>query len=172
MNIWLKENELTKNTLLGGNIDIDLYIPCIADAQRTRLEEILGETLFNKIDVDFGNDDLSGLYLTLFDDYIKPFLIHQSAVEYLLVGAYKITNNGIYKTQPENTAAVDKTEVDYLVNNQRLKAEMYQGRLERWLMLNELPEYLSADSQIVPPVYNKSSILNRWYFLDPNNNYY
>ena len=60
MNIWLRENELTKNTLLGGNIDIDLYIPCIADAQRTRLEEILGETLFNKIDVDFGNDDLSG----------------------------------------------------------------------------------------------------------------
>lgn len=165
MNIWLRENELTKNTLLGGNIDIDLYIPCIADAQRTKLEEILGETLFKKIDEDFGDDTLAGLYLTLFNDYIKPFLIHQSAVEYLLVGAYKITNNGIYKTQPENTASVDKTEVDYLVNNQRLKADMYQGRLERWLALNQLPEYLSSDSTIVPPIH-KNSIFNRWYFLN------
>jgi len=165
MNIWLKENELTKNTVLGGNIDIDLYIPCIADAQRTRLEEILGETLFKKIDVDFGNDDLSGLYLTLFDDYIKPFLIHQSAVEYLLVGAYKVNNNGIFKAQPENTVAVDKTEVDYLVKNQRLKAEMYQGRLERWLALNVLPEYDSPLNTIIPPVH-KSSIFNRWYFLE------
>jgi hypothetical protein len=171
MNIWLKENELAKSTLLGGNVDIDLWIPAVEDAQRSKVEEVLGETLFNKIDVDFGNDDLSGLYLTLFNDYIKPFLIRQSIVEYLLTGAYKVNNNGIFKSQAENAVAVDKTEVDYLVNNYRLKAEMYQGRLERWLMLNQLPEYLSADSQIVPPVYNKSSILNRWYFLDDNNRY-
>ena len=75
MNIWLKENELAKKTLLGGNIDIDLWIPAVEDAQRSKLEEVLGETLFNKIDTDFGNDDLDGLYLTLFNDYIKPFFI-------------------------------------------------------------------------------------------------
>ena len=96
--ILLKENELTKNTLLGGNIDIDLYIPCIADAQRTRLEEILGETLYDKICDDFDNDDLTGDYLTLYEDYIKPFLIKASAVEYLLIGAYKVNNNGIFKS--------------------------------------------------------------------------
>lgn len=165
MEVWLKQNELAQNTLLGGNIDIDLWIPCVKDAQRTKLEEILGETLFKKIDEDYRDDTLSGLYLTLFDDYIKPFLIHQSAVEYLLIGAYKVNNNGIFKSQPDNTVAVEKTEVDYLVNNQRLKAEMYQGRLERWLALNSLPEYLSSDSTIVPPIH-KNSIFNRWYFLE------
>jgi len=165
MNIWLKENELAKSTLLGGNVDIDLWIPAVEDAQRSKVEEVLGETLFAKIDEDFGNDDLSGLYLTLFNDYIKPFLIRQSIVEYLLVGAYKVNNNGIFKTQAENTSAVDKTEVDYLVNNYRLKAEMYQGRLERWLALNVLPEYDSPLNTIIPPVH-KSSIFNRWYFLN------
>ena len=86
--VLLKENELSKGTLLGGNIDIDLWIPCVVDAQRTKIEETLGETLYNKICTDFENDDLTGLYETLYEDYVKPFLIHQSAVEYLLTILY------------------------------------------------------------------------------------
>jgi hypothetical protein len=142
--ILLRENELTKNTLLGGNIDIDLYIPCIADAQRTRLEEILGETLYNKICLDFENDDLEGDYLTLYEGYIVPFIIAAAAVEYLLIGAYKVNNNGIFKAQPDNSIAIDKTEVDYLVNNMRLKSEMYRDRMFRWLARFHLPEYVSS----------------------------
>lgn len=164
--ILLKENELTKNTLLGGNIDIDLYIPAIADAQRTRLEEILGETLYNKICNDFDNDDLSDDYLTLYEDYIKPFLISQSAVEYLLIGAYKVNNNGIFKAQPDNSVAVDKTEVDYLVNNMRLKAEMYQSRMEKWLCKNHLPEYVSSSTNIVNPIRTRM-ICGKWWLDNP-----
>lgn len=163
MNIWLKENELAKKSILGGNIDIDLWIPAVEDAQRSKLEEVLGETLFNKIDTDFGNDDLDGLYLILFNDYIKPFLIRQSAVEYLSTGAYKVDGNGIFKSQAENTVAADKTEVDYLVKNYRLKAEMYQERLERWLVLNQLPEYNSSENTIIPP-NNNGSVLGGLYF--------
>ncbi len=40
--VLLKENELSKGTLLGGNIDIDVWIPCVVDAQRTKVEETLG----------------------------------------------------------------------------------------------------------------------------------
>ena len=163
--ILLKENELTKNTFLGGNIDVDLYVNCIADAQRSKLEETLGETLYNKICLDFENDDLSGLYETLYDDYIKPFLIRQSAVEYLLVGAYKVDNNGMYKTTVTNGESLSKEEIDYLVKNQRLKAEMYQGRMERWLALNPVPEYTSGQSLIVPPVM-KNMVFRRWYIPD------
>jgi|TARA_R110000868_G_scaffold264467_1_gene523078 hypothetical protein len=164
--ILLKENELTKNTLLGGNIDIDLYIPCIADAQRTRLEEILGETLYNKICEDFDNDDLVDEYLTLYEDYIKPFLISQSAVEYLLIGAYKVNNNGIFKAQPDNSVAVDKTEVDYLVNNMRMKAEMYQARMEKWLCRFPLPEYRSSSNNIVNPIRTRL-VCGKWWLDNP-----
>lgn len=165
MNIWLKENELTKNTILGGNLDVDLYVPCIADAQRIKLEEVLGETLFKKIDVDFGNDALTGLYLTCFNDYIKPFLIHQSAVEYLKIGAFKVENNGIFKPNTDKAVSADTNDINWLVKEQRLKAEMYQGRLERWLYLNQLPEYNSSENKIIPPL-NKGSVLQRIYFCD------
>jgi len=164
--ILLKENELTKNTLLGGNIDVDLYIPCIADAQRIRLEEILGETLYNKICDDFEADDLAGEYLTLYDGYIVPFLIAAAAVEYLLIGAYKVNNNGIFKAQPDNSVAVDKTEVDYLVNNMRLKSEMYQDRMLRWLYKNNLPEYVSSSTNIVNPM-RSNLICGKWWLDKP-----
>lgn len=164
--ILLKENELTKNTLLGGNIDIDLYIPCIADAQRIRLEEILGETLYNKICLDFENDDLENEYLTLYEGYIVPFIIAAAAVEYLLIGAYKVNNNGIFKAQPDNSVAVDKTEVDYLVNNMRLKSEMYQDRMLRWLYKNNLPEYVSSSTNIVNPM-RSNLICGKWWLDKP-----
>ena len=164
--ILLRENELTKNTLLGGNIDIDLYIPCIADAQRIRLEEILGETLYNKICLDFENDDLEGDYLTLYEGYIVPFIIAAAAVEYLLIGAYKVNNNGIFKAQPDNSVAVDKTEVDYLVNNMRLKSEMYQDRMLRWLYKFNLPEYVSSSTNIVNPM-RPNLICGKWWLDKP-----
>jgi len=164
--ILLRENELTKNTLLGGNIDIDLYIPCIADAQRIRLEEILGETLYNKICLDFENDDLENEYLTLYDGYIVPFIIAAAAVEYLLIGAYKVNNNGIFKAQPDNSVAIDKTEVDYLVNNMRLKSEMYQDRMLRWLYKNNLPEYVSSSTNIVNPM-RSNLICGKWWLDKP-----
>ena len=164
--ILLRENELTKNTLLGGNIDIDLYIPCIADAQRIRLEEIVGETLYNKICLDFENDDLENEYLTLYEGYIIPFLIAAAAVEYLLIGAYKVNNNGIFKTQPDNSVAIDKTEVDYLVNNMRLKSEMYQDRMLRWLYKNNLPEYVSSSTNIVNPM-RSNLICGKWWLDKP-----
>ena len=164
--ILLRENELTKNTLLGGNIDIDLYIPCIADAQRTRLEEILGETLYNKICLDFENDDLDGDYLTLYEGYIVPFIIAAAAVEYLLIGAYKVNNNGIFKAQPDNSIAIDKTEVDYLVNNMRLKSEMYRDRMFRWLAKYQLPEYVSSSTNIVNPI-RSNLICGKWWLDKP-----
>jgi hypothetical protein len=164
--ILLKENELTKNTLLGGNIDIDLYIPCIADAQRIRLEEILGQTLYDKICLDFENDDLDGEYLTLYEGYIVPFLIAAAAVEYLLIGAYKVNNNGIFKAQPDNSVAVDKTEVDYLVNNMRLKSEMYRDRMFRWLAKFHLPEYVSNSNNIVNPM-RSNLICGKWWLDKP-----
>ena len=164
--ILLRENELTKNTLLGGNIDIDLYIPCIADAQRIRFEEILGETLYNKICLDFENDDLENEYLTLYEGYIVPFIIAAAAVEYLLIGAYKVNNNGIFKAQPDNSVAIDKTEVDYLVNNMRLKSEMYQDRMLRWLYKNNLPEYVSSSTNIVNPM-RSNLICGKWWLDKP-----
>ena len=81
MTILLTDNELSKNTLLSGNIDKDKLRQCILDAQSERLEVLLGEKLYEKICADYDTNALSGDYATLYTDYIKPFLIRQSVFE-------------------------------------------------------------------------------------------
>lgn len=160
--ILLNDNEITESTLLGGNIDVDRYKFCIIDAQISKLEESLGETLYEKIKTDFENNVLTGDYLILHTKYIKPFLIHQSALEYLKIGAYHVSNGGIYKHTPSNGTAIDKNEVDFLVENQRVKAEMYMQRMEKWLSLNRIPEYYSYVSGTVVPARKQS--MGSWFF--------
>ena len=166
MKAIIRASDIAKYTPIGGNVDIDKFLPCVLDAQITDLEPLLGESLYNKIATDYENDDLTGLYETLYENYIKPFLIAASAVEYLLIGAYKVNNNGIFKSQPDNSVAIDKTEVDYLVNNMRLKSEMYQDRLLRWLNKFHLPEYVSNSNNIVNPLRSRL-ICGKWWLDRP-----
>jgi len=161
--ILLSDNEITSSTPLGGNIDVDKYRFCIIDAQNSKLEEVLGENLFNKILADFQAETLTGNYEVLFSKYIKPFLIHQSALEYILCAAYMVDNGGIYRHTPQNGQPADKTEVDFIANNQRNKAEMYCNRMEKWLCKNKssIPEFKYNDQNIVNP---KPQTNGPWYF--------
>jgi hypothetical protein len=151
MIILLKDNDLTKNTVLGGNIDVDKLRQCVLDAQVTRLEELLGETLYSKIETDFEAETLTGVYETLYTDYIKPFLIRQSAVEYLKIGAFTVANNGIFQPQPNNAIAITDKNLSNLINEVRIKADMFAERMRKYLCKNTIPEYASSSDNIVNP---------------------
>ena len=159
--LLLSDNDITTNTPLGGNIDVDKYRFCIQDAQISQVEEILGTLLYEKIKLDYKQDQLTGSYETLYRKYIKPFLIHRSALEYILVGAFSINNSGIFKFTPSNGTPIEKVDVDFIANNQRMKANMYKQRLEQWLCKNHLEEYRCAD-QIVNP--ERKANKGEWYF--------
>lgn len=164
MVILLNDNDLTKYTPLGGNIDTDILRQCILDAQSTRLEELLGETLYLKIQNDFENSDLQDLYLILYEVYIKPFLIRQSATEYLKIGAFSISNNGITMPTPLNTSPVSEKMLSILINESRIKADMYAERMKKWLCRNRLPEYITSSNNIVNPQRSSNS---GWYLPSP-----
>ena len=151
MIVLLKDNEITKNTLLGGDIDVQKLRQCILDAQSLRLEELLGETLYEKIETDFDANTFTGLYNTLYNDYIKPFLIRQSAVEYLKIGAFTVANNGIFSPLPENASAITDVNLSNLIKNMQIKADTYAERMFKWLCKNNLPEYTSDSDNIINP---------------------
>lgn len=139
--ILLKNDILTRNTILGGNIDVSKYVPAIKDFQKTRLKELLGKALYDKISSDFEADTLSGLYLELYDDYVKEMCIHGAAENYLTFGAYQVTNIGITKARTENSETVNKTEVDFMVQSSRKLLQHYEREFLKWIKLNPLPEY-------------------------------
>jgi hypothetical protein len=152
--------QLTNATPLGGDIDVDRYKFCILDAQNSKIKELLGDTLYTKIETDYDEDNLTGNYLTLYNEFVKPILIHQSAVEYLTIGSFQIANGGIYKHTPQNGTAVELSDVKYLIDAQRTKVEMYTERLNRWLLRLQLPEYNWYYENIVNPMPTRGGNLN------------
>lgn len=160
MKAIIRQSDIVKYTPIGGNVDIDKFLPCVLDAQITDLEPLLGEALYTKIATDYENENLAGLYLTLYEDYIKPFLIHASAKNYFLIGAYQINNGGITKHTSENSEGISKSEIDYLYTNQRSKCEVYGGRMKKWLIRNRIPEYYAFNEIVNRQPVNYGS----WYF--------
>ena len=160
MTILLTDNELSKNTWLSGNIDKDKLRQCILDAQAERLEVLLGEKLYEKICTDYDADTLVDEYLTLYTDYIKPFLIRQSALEYLKIGAFSVSNNGIFQPTSQNAQPISDAQLQVLKDEMSIKANAYADRMHRWLKQNNLPEYECDSENIINPT--EPSIMP-WY---------
>ena len=162
MTILLTDNELSKNTLLSGNIDKDKLRQCILDAQSERLEILLGEKLYEKICADYDADTLEDEYLTLYTEYIKPFLIRQSALEYLKIGAFSVSNNGIFQPTSQNAQPISDSQLQVLKDEMSIKANAYADRMHRWLKKSNLPEYECDSENIINPT--KPSVMP-WYLL-------
>src|SRR6478735_11670448 len=108
--LFITPEEIAATTIMGGNVDIDKYLFCIANVQLTVIEPLLGTELYNKIVDDIENDTLSGLYLKLFDDFVKPITKNESVGQYIEIASYILDNGGLYKHTADNAEIVDKQE--------------------------------------------------------------
>jgi len=148
--------EISKYTPLGGNVDVDKSKPVILYVQFEVIQPLLGTELYEKIRTDFYADTLAGLYLELYENYIRWILIYQVFAEYSETASYIVDNGGIFKHQPADTQIVDKAEVQYLAQTFRTKAQTYIKRTNDWLCENSLPEYNRCDTTDV-------KVTSGWY---------
>lgn len=139
--ILLGNDDITRNTIMGGNIDVDRYLQDIKTAQNLYVKPILGESLYNKISDDYEADGLTGSYLVLYEDYVKEMIIHSATEIYLSHGAYMVSNNGITKLRTDSSDSISKEEVDYLVQASRKLFQMYETEFLKWIRNNPLDEY-------------------------------
>ena len=150
--LLIRPSELTRSTIIGGNVDIDRYLVSIKSCQKLYIKPLLGETLYNKILLDFENNALIGLYRTMFDEYIKELVIHGSAEIYLQHGAYMVSNNGITKTKTDSSETVSKEEIDYLVQASRKLYNLYEREFIEWIKDKNIPEYKGKCDKSIRPV--------------------
>ena len=142
--LFITPQEMTSSTILSGNTDTDKYLFCILQAQITTIEPLLGSELYDKIIDDIEGVGLTGLYLELYTDFIKPITKNEALAQYIEIASYIVDNGGIYKRAGENVEVVDKNEVQYLAGKYKSLAQMYVGRFEKWICKNSLPEYKDA----------------------------
>ena len=151
--LWIKREDLVRNTALGGNVDTDKFIQFIKIAQEIHIQNYTGTKLYDKISNDIIAGTLTGRYLDLVNDYLQPMLIHYAMVEYLPFAAYTIANGGVYKHTSENSTSVEKNEVDFLVEKERNIAQYYTDRFITYMSYNQaqFPEYyLNNNADVFP----------------------
>jgi len=160
--LFIKREDLVRNSILDGNVDTDKFIPYIKIAQEIHVRNYLGTDLYNKIATDISNNELEGNYLSLLNDFIQPMLIHWAMVDYLPFAAYSIKNGGVYKHVSENAESASKAEIDFLIEKERDIAEYYTRRFIDYMSFNQtlFPEYNSNTNDDINPDTN--AIFNGW----------
>jgi len=112
--LLIQPSDVVALTTFDGNIDEDNLKPMIFIAQTTHLKSFLGLKLYNKIYADFVANTLSGVYLTIYEDYIKDFLSYYTSVLFVDFGGYKVSENGLHKITSENITPLDSSETEKL----------------------------------------------------------
>ena len=117
--LFISREDLVRNTLISGSLDIDKFIQFINIAQVIHVQNFTGTKLYDAISNMIINNTLTVAdnpnYLKLVTDYLQPMLIQYAMVEYLPFAAYTVGNGGVYKHTSETSVSVDKTEVDFLI---------------------------------------------------------
>lgn len=154
--LFIKRQDLVRNSILDGNVDTDKFIQYIKIAQQIHIRNYLGSDLYNRISTDIINDTLTGDYLELVNDYIQPMLIHYAMVDYLPFAAYQVKNGGVFKHTSENAESATKEEVDFLIQKERDIAEYYTRRFIDYMSFNQelFPEYYTNSNDDIHPDTN------------------
>tara|TARA_R110000744_G_scaffold96503_2_gene186470 strand:+ start:307 stop:807 length:501 start_codon:yes stop_codon:yes gene_type:complete len=141
--LFVKTIEIAEYTALNGNVDVDKFKQFMWIAQELDIQNYLGTDLYDKINDDILAGTLTGNYLTLTNEYIKPMLIHFTMVQYLPWAAYTIANQGVFKHSSENSESVSKNEVDYLIDKELSIAKHYAKRFTDYICFESAlyPEY-------------------------------
>jgi len=163
--LFIKREDLVKNTAISGNVDTDKFIHYIKIAQEIHVRNYIGTDLYNKISSDILASSLSGTYLSLVNDYIQPMLIHFAMSEYLLFASYTIANGGVLKQSNDNAEIASKSEIDSLIAKERDYAEYYTNRFIEYMSFNapnSFPEYYTNNNEDVYP--DKEVLFNGWVF--------
>jgi hypothetical protein len=161
--LLISRNDIVKFTALNGNIDTDSFIQWIKVSQDIHIQNYLGTNLLEKIKTDIINNTLANPYLSLLNTYVKPMLIHWAMVEYLPFSAYTIANKGVFKHTSENATSVEKNEVDFLVEKERMIAQNYTERFITYINFNNslFPEYsTNSNADMFPSTQNN---FTGWY---------
>lgn len=152
---------------IDSNIDGFSFLQFIDKAQSQNISEILGYNLLKKIQDDIITNSLTGEYLYLLENYIKPatalWAIYHS---YPYIG-YRATNKGIVKKTSEYSESSDIDEINKLRMPIRDEAEFATQNIYRYIINNQssFPEYFQTTGidQITPKntIYTSGIVYKR-----------
>lgn len=155
--LLINRDDIMSLTGTGGSVDTDRFLPHIKTAQDMHLQPVIGTDLLTKlltiVDDDTWQDAVNEDYATLITDYVTPFLVYYTMVDFLPFQLYQIENAGVYRKNSDNAITAEKEDMQMLANAFRSKAEFHNRRINDYLCNNStlFPEYTTnSDSDMYP----------------------
>jgi len=154
--LFISEAKLKDSTAINLNVDIDLLLPYVRQAQKLYVETKLGTDLTDKLKAEITAGTLAGAYKTLVDDYIGDMLPNWAFYHAIPFLRFKIENGNIYSKTSETGTALSTEEAQHLREEVRNTAEYYTERMIDYVTnnLSSFPEYSTNSGADVSPDRN------------------
>ena len=158
--LFISEAKLKDSTAINLNVDVDLLLPYVRQAQKLYVETKLGTDLTQKLKdlITAGTLGNAGneAYKTLVDDYIGDMLPNWAFYHAVPFLRFKIENGNIYSKTSETGTPLSTEESQHLREEVRNTAEYYTERMIEYVRNNtsSFPEYSTNTGADVTPDIN------------------
>ena len=154
--LFISEAKLKDSTAINLNVDVDLLLPYVRQAQKLYVETKLGTDLTDKLKAEITAGTLTGAYKTLVDDYIGDMLPHWAFYHAVPFLRFKIENGNIYSKTSETGTALSTEEAQHFREEIRNNAEYFTERMIEYITnnLSSFPEYNTNTGADVNPDRN------------------
>jgi hypothetical protein len=143
--LLIDENYIKKYTWINGSVDPLLLYPAIYLSQDKYAQLYLGTDLYNRIKEDVVNDDITGAYATLLDNYLRRMIMWWTMYEVLPHLYVKTDNGSLVIRTSEDTTPISQTDLQNYRDQARQQAMFYTQRMVDYLCHNssDFPEYMT-----------------------------
>ena len=171
--LFISEAKLKDSTAINLNVDVELLLPYVRQAQKLYVETKLGTNLNNKLKdlITTGTVGSVGneAYKTLVDEYIGDMLPNWALYNCIPFLRFKVENGNIYSKISETGNALSTEEAQHLREEVRNTAEYYTERMIDYICNNNslFPEYSTNSGADVTP--DRNAFYNGMNLERPNN---
>ena len=158
--LFISEQKLKESTAINLNVDTELLLPYVRQAQKLYVEPKLGTQLNQKLKdlITAGtiNDVANAAYKTLLEDYIGDMLPNFAFYHAVPFLRFKIENGNLYSKTSETGTPLSTEEAQHLREEIRNTSEYYTERMIEYIKNNtsSFPEYSTNSGADVTPDSN------------------
>ena len=151
--LFISEEKLKDSTAINMNVDVNILLPYLKQAQKLYVEPKIGTDLSDKLKSEITAGTLAGAYKTLVDDYISEMLPNWAFYHCIPFLRFKIENGNIYSKTSETGTALSTEEAQHLREEIRNTSEYYTERLTDYLRNNtsSFAEYSTNSGADISP---------------------
>tara|TARA_R110002167_G_scaffold84828_1_gene230402 strand:+ start:139 stop:696 length:558 start_codon:yes stop_codon:yes gene_type:complete len=134
--LFISESKLKDSTAINLNVDVDILLPFVREAQKLYVETALGTDLTDHLKNHIIAGTLAGADKTLVDEYIGDMLPGYSLYHAIPYLRFKVENGNIYSKSSETGTALSTEEAQHLREEVLNTSSYYRERMIDYIRNN------------------------------------